>query len=179
MVTGTVHLLSISGSHLGLVAVLMFILVRRALLIVVPASWLLALSCRITPTRLAAVATMLPVTAYACLAGAELATIRSLVMVLVALMAKWLGYEQRMFHALSVAAMAILLHDPQAIYDISFQLSFLSVCAIAWWLSWTALTQDDGTTVTPSRLSRIMQWAGNAFVMSAVVTLTTLPLVAL
>jgi competence protein ComEC len=179
MVTGTVHLLSISGSHLGLVAVLMFILVRRALLILVPASWLLALSCRITPTRLAAGATMLPVTAYACLAGAELATIRSLVMVLVALMAKWLGYEQRMFHALSVAAMAILLHDPQAIYDISFQLSFLSVCAIAWWLSWSALTQDDRTTVTPSRLSRIMQWVGNAFVMSAVVTLTTLPLVAL
>src|SRR5215475_14461317 len=44
MVTGTVHLLSISGSHLGLVALLMFILVRRALVMLLPTAWLLALS---------------------------------------------------------------------------------------------------------------------------------------
>src|SRR5690349_911122 len=178
MVTGTVHLLSISGSHLGLVAALMFLLVRRTLLRLLPASWLLALSSRITPTRLAAVATVFPVTAYACLAGAELATVRSLMMVLVALVAKWLGYEQRMLHALSVAAVVILLHDPQAIYDISFQLSFLSVCAIAWWLSWSAVTEEDRTGAAPSRLSRVMRWTKEAFVMSVVVTLTTVPLVA-
>lgn len=178
MVTGTVHLLSISGSHLGLVAALMFLLVRRALLMLLPASWLLALSSRITPTRLAAVATVFPVTAYACLAGAELATVRSLMMVLVALVAKWLGYEQRMLHALSVAAVVILLHDPQAIYDISFQLSFLSVCAIAWWLSWSAVREEDRTGDAPSRLSRVMRWTKEAFVMSVVVTLVTVPLVA-
>ncbi len=84
MVTGTVHLLSISGSHLGLVAMITFMAVRRGLLLL-PASWLLALSRRITPTRVAAVATVAPVTAYACLAGAEVATVRSLLMVLVAL----------------------------------------------------------------------------------------------
>jgi competence protein ComEC len=178
MVTGTVHLLSISGSHLGLVAVLMFLLVRRAVLILLPVSWIVSLSRRITPTRLAAVLTMFPVTAYACLPGAELATVRSLMMVLVALIAKWLGHEQRMFHALSVAAGAILFHDPQAIYDISFQLSFLSVCAIAWWLSRSAVTQDDRTAVEPSWFARVMQWGQDAFVMSAVVTLTTVPLVA-
>jgi competence protein ComEC len=178
MVTGTVHLLSISGSHLGLVAVLMFMLVRRALLMLLPTSWLLSLTCKITPTRLAALATVFPVTAYACLAGAELATVRSLMMILVALMAKWLGHEQHMFHALSVAAIAILLHDPQTIYDISFQLSFLSVCTIAWWLSHSVITKDEGAVGMPSRLSRVMQWVEDAFVMSAVVTLTTVPLVA-
>src|SRR5215467_3827765 len=178
MVTGTVHLLSISGSHLGLVAVLMFILVRRALVMLLPTAWLLALSRKITPTRVAAVATVFPVTAYACLAGAELATVRSLVMVLVALITKWLGQEQRVFHALSVAAVAMLLHDPQVIYDISFQLSFMSVCAIAWWLSRPALPGDEATEDTPSRISRVIQWARDAFVMSAVVTLTTAPLVA-
>jgi competence protein ComEC len=178
MVTGTVHLLSISGSHLGLVAALMFLMVKRALLILLPASWLLAVSCRITPTRLAAVATVFPVTAYACLAGAELATVRSLIMVLVALIAKWLGHEQRMFHALSVAALVILLHDPQALYDISFQLSFLSVSAIAWWLSWSTVPTDDRSATPGSWLSRAMQWGAEAFVMSVVVTLTTLPLVA-
>ena len=137
MVTGTVHLLSISGSHLGLVTLLIFAVVRWAMLLL-PADWLLALSRRITPTRLAAVCTLLPVAGYACLAGAELATMRSLLMVTVGLSAIWLGQERRLFHALSAAAVGILLHDPQALFDISFQLSFLSVIAIAGWLSWPA-----------------------------------------
>jgi len=99
MVTGTVHLLSISGSHLGLVALLIFAVVRWTM-ILLPADWLLALSRRITPTRMAAVCTLLPVAGYACLAGAELATMRSLLMVTVGLSAIWLGQERRMFHAL-------------------------------------------------------------------------------
>jgi competence protein ComEC len=175
MVTGTVHLLSISGSHLGLVAMLSFLAVRRGLLYL-PAVWLLALSRTITPTRVAAVATVIPVTIYACLAGAEVATVRSLLMVLVALMAKWLGYEQRMFHALAAAALAIVLHDPQAIYDISFQLSFLSVCAVAWWLARSAIVTEEEAP-SPSRLSRTKQWTWEVLVMSALVTLTTIPLV--
>ncbi len=175
MVTGTVHLLSISGSHLGLVAMLSFVAVRRGLLCL-PAGGLLALSRRITPTRIAAITTVMPVTVYACLAGAELATIRSLLMILVALMAKWLGYDHRMFHALAAAALTILLHDPQAIYDISFQLSFLSVCAVAWRL--TRSSEDsDRTAQSSSALSRGKEWVREALVMSGVVTLTTIPLV--
>ncbi|HEU4501628.1 MAG TPA: DNA internalization-related competence protein ComEC/Rec2 [Nitrospira sp.] len=177
MVTGTVHLLSISGSHLGLVAMITFVAVRRGLLLL-PASWLLALSRRITPTKVAAVATVVPVTAYACLAGAEVATVRSLLMVLVALMAKWLGYERRMFHALSAAALIIVAHDPQAIYDISFQLSFLSVSAVAWWLAKTQGAEDHNA---PPRSKRALigQWISDALLMSAVVTVVTIPLVAL
>lgn len=177
MVTGTVHLLSISGSHLGLVAILTFVAVRRAILCL-PSVWLLGLSRRMTATRMAAVATVLPVTVYACLAGAELATVRSLVMILVALITRWLGYEQRMFHALAVAAVAILLHDPQAIYDISFQLSFLSVCAIAWWLARPVGPQEEEQEPARSLISKGMQWGRDAMAMSAVVTLATIPLVA-
>jgi len=177
MVTGTVHLLSISGSHLGLVAMITFVAVRRGLLLL-PASWLLALSRRITPTKVAAVSTVAPVTAYACLAGAEVATVRSLLMVLVALMAKWLGYERRMFHALSAAALIIVAHDPQVIYDISFQLSFLSVSAVAWWL---AKIKDAGNPNAPPPSKRVLigQWISDAVLMSAVVTVVTIPLVAL
>jgi competence protein ComEC len=177
MVTGTVHLLSISGSHLGLVAMITFMAVRRGLLLL-PAYWLLALSRWITPTRAAAVATVAPVTAYACLAGAEVATVRSLLMVLVALMAKWLGYERRMFHALSAAALIIVAHDPQAIYDISFQLSFLSVSAVAWWLAKTEGAGDPNESPR-SKPALIGRWIGDAVLMSAVVTVVTLPLVAL
>ena len=177
MITGTVHLLSISGSHLGLVAILTFLGVKRMVLLL-PSVWLLGLSRRIAPARLAACATAFPVTAYACLAGAELATIRSLVMLLVALMAKWLGCEQRMFHALAVAAVGILLHDPRAVYDISFQLSFLSVWAIAWWLSRPVVREGQDQTWKNPWHVRCLGWGRDAVVMSAVITLATVPLVA-
>lgn len=176
MITGTVHLLSISGSHLGLVAMLSFVAIKQGCLWL-PASWLLRMSRRITATRLAAAVTLFPASAYACLAGAEVATVRSLVMVLVALAAKWLGYEQRIFHALAAAALAIVLHDPQVIYDISFQLSFLSVCAVGWRLSQAPRVEEEGVE-RPSRLARAGQWGMEALVMSAVVTITTMPLVA-
>ena len=177
MATGTVHLLSISGSHLGLVALIIFAVVRWAM-ILLPAHWLLALSRRITPTRMAAVCTLLPVAGYACLAGAELATMRSLLMVAVGLSAIWLGQERRLFHALSAAAVGMLLHDPQALFDISFQLSFLSVLAIVGWLSWPAMAEAEERQIEPSFLRTCARWGRDSVVMSGVVTLVTVPLVA-
>ncbi|MEK7764556.1 MAG: DNA internalization-related competence protein ComEC/Rec2 [Nitrospirota bacterium] len=179
MATGTVHLLSISGSHLGLVALLIFAVVRWATLLL-PSDWLLVLSRKITPTRLAAVCTLLPVASYACLAGAELATMRSLLMMTVGLSAIWLGQERRLFHALSAAAVGILLHDPQALFDISFQLSFLSVVAIAGWFSWptAAAAEAEELPSQPSLLRTCARWGIDSVVMSGVVTLVTVPLVA-
>jgi competence protein ComEC len=177
MATGTVHLLSISGSHLGLVALLIFAVVRWGTLLL-PADWLLALSRRITPTRLAAVSTLLPVAGYACLAGAELATMRSLLMMAVGLSAVWLGQERRLFHALSAAAVGMLLHDPQALFDISFQLSFLSVIAIAGWLSWPTAANSEELPDEPSFLRTCIRWGRDSVAMSGVVTLVTLPFVA-
>lgn len=177
MVTGTVHLLSISGSHLGLVALLIFAVVRW-MMILLPADWLLFLSRRITPTRIAVACTIVPVTGYACLAGAELATMRSLLMVAVGLMAIWLGQERRLFHALSAAALVILLHDPQALFDISFQLLFLSVLAIAGWLAWRTAADVEKFPSEPSLLKTCAGWGRDSVLMSGVVTMVTLPLVA-
>jgi competence protein ComEC len=123
---------------------------------------------RITPTRIAAVCTFVPVAGYAFLAGAELATMRSLLMVTVGLSAIWLGQERRLFHALSAAALAILLHDPQALFDISFQLSFLSVFAIAGWLSWPATHEPLTLLNEPSLLKSCAHWGRDAMVMSGV-----------
>lgn len=177
MVTGTVHLLSISGSHLGLVALVIFVVVRWATRLL-PSGWLLTLSRKITPTRVAVICTLLPVAGYACLAGAELATIRSLLMVAVGLSAIWLGQERHLFHALSAAAVGILLHDPQALFDISFQLSFLSVLAIAGWLSWPATAEPEQLQDKPSLLRTCIRWGRDSVAMSGIVTLVTLPLVA-
>ena len=177
MVTGTVHLLSISGSHLGLVALIVFAALRWTM-VLLPANWLLALSRKITPTRIAAVCTFMPVAGYACLAGAELATMRSLLMVTVGLSAIWLGQERRLFHALSAAAVGILLHDPQALFDISFQLSFLSVMAIAGWLSRQTTADSEKLRDKPPLLRTCVRWVRDSVAMSGVVTVATAPLVA-
>jgi len=176
MTTGTIHLLSISGSHLGLIAVVVFGAVRRGLTFL-PALLLLGMSRFVTPTRVAILCTWLVVTFYALLAGAELATMRAWVMICLGLATIWIGSERHLLHALAGAAVLILLHDPRAIGDISFQLSFLSVLAIIW------------VVASPSRLDNPDEQAGTkwevwgrhvreAVVLGATVTLVTTPLVA-
>ncbi len=176
MTTGTIHLLSISGSHLGLIAVVVFWVIRRGLTFL-PALMLLGMSRFVTPTRVAILCTWLVVTFYALLAGAELATMRAWVMICMGLATIWIGSERRLLHALAGAAFVILLHDPRAIGDISFQLSFLSVLAII------------RVVASPSREDNPDEQAGTkrgvwgrhvreAVVLGAAVTLVTTPLVA-
>jgi competence protein ComEC len=178
MATGTVHILSISGSHLGLVALLSFMLMKGACRIL-PAMWLLALSRVITPTRLAAVATIVLVTFYTLLAGAEVATVRSLVMIAIVMLAVWLGRTHDLLRAVACAALLLVLQNPRAIYDISFQLSFMAVAAIALVIGARAGDAADGL---PPRHVSIRDTAGtwlrDYLWLTGGVTLATLPLVA-
>ena len=103
MTTGTVHILSISGSHLGLIAFLAF-LIAKWLCRSLPALWLLRLSRAVTPTRCAVILTVAPVVLYTLLAGAQIATVRSLVMILLFLVAVWLGRPNRVVVTLACAA---------------------------------------------------------------------------
>lgn len=177
MITGTIHLLSISGSHLGLVSVVLFGIVRRVVLWL-PSSFLLTLSRRVTPSQTSLIVTWPAVVLYALLAGAELATIRSLVMITLGMMAVWLGYERHLQHAMAAALLIIVGHDPRAIYDISFQLSFLSVLAMIGLLSHTRSASNEESDLHQPPRHIITRYVCNAFLMSGVITLITLPVVA-
>ena len=178
MVTGTAHLLSISGSHLGLVALVMFWSAKWGILRLPPAL-LLKLSRTLTPSRVAILLAWPPVALYTLLAGAELATIRSLVMITLGLIAVWLGHERYLHHAMAAAALVIVLHDPRAIFDISFQLSFLSVLMIlqtGWWISrWR-----EGSPSGPNGIAQtVAGYVRDVLFMSGAVTLASFPVVAL
>lgn len=178
MATGTVHILSISGSHLGLVALLSFLFVKGACRIL-PAAWLLALSRFVTPTRLAAVATLVLVTFYTLLAGAEVATVRSLVMIAIVMLAVWLGRGHDLLIAVACAALLLVAQNPRVIYDISFQLSFVAVVAIA--LVVGARMDDDADGLPPRDVSlreTAGVWVSDYLRLTVGVTLATLPLVA-
>ena len=176
MTTGTVHILSISGSHLGLIALLSFALLRKTCLLL-PSMLLLSLSRWLTATRLAAVLTLVPVLAYAVLAGAETATIRSAIMITVALWTVWLGSPHYLLHALAAAAGLTLLVHPAALYDISFQLSYVSVWVLALALS-RETPADELAAQQPSTAERMRSWLRQSLRLTVWVTLATVPLVA-
>jgi competence protein ComEC len=176
MATGTVHILSVSGSHLGLIALLSFVLFRRACLLL-PSLLLLSLSRWLTASRLAAVLTFCPVAAYTLLAGAETATIRSSIMITVGLWALWRGSPQYVLHALAAAAGLTLLVHPPALYDISFQLSYVSVLVLALAIERGA-RRDASSEPSSSASGRAVCWLWESVRLTALVTLATLPLVA-
>ncbi|MBI1820973.1 MAG: DNA internalization-related competence protein ComEC/Rec2 [Nitrospirae bacterium] len=130
MASGTTHILSISGSHLALVAFLVF-QIAKFLLLRLPEPLLLNLSRFILPSKLALAFSIPPVLLYGLLAGNQVATNRSMIMIVVFLIGQFLNREQSLFNPLALSALVILLWDPLQIYDISFQLSFGSVLSIS------------------------------------------------
>lgn len=177
MATGTVHLLSISGSHLGLVAAVGYGLVRF-LIVRMPTMIVLTITRRLTISQLVILCTWPAVALYTLLAGAELATVRSLVMITMAMAAVWLGRDRHLNHAMAVALLLIVGHDPRALFDISFQLSFLSVFVMIRMIGLTASWDKEPGQVGESWVSRAARYGGNALSFSAVLTVTTFPLVA-
>jgi len=125
-VTGLGHVLVVSGLHVALVAWVSFMLIQKGL----SRSYELAL--RTNLRKIAALLTCIPVIAYACLAGFQVPSQRSMLMVLVFLFSMILGKEKDVWSTLSIAALVVLAVDPHSLFTISFQLSFLAVAGILW-----------------------------------------------
>ncbi|MBL8038824.1 MAG: DNA internalization-related competence protein ComEC/Rec2 [Nitrospira sp.] len=177
MATGTVHLLSISGSHLGLVATVVYWVVRF-LIVRLPTTLILLITRRLTISQLAILFTWPAVALYTLLAGAELATVRSLVMITMAMIALWLGHDRHLNHTMAVALLLIVCHDPRAIFDISFQLSFLSVFVMIQLIGLLGTRNKEPIQRAHVWGSRVTIYGAKALSFSAVLTVTTFPLVA-
>ena len=183
MISGTTHLLSISGSHLALVAWVVFNLTRRSLRRM-PGPWLLLFSRRMTVTRLSVLVTLVPVVFYTVLAGSQVATVRSLIMILVYLAAVWLQRSDDSLNALAIAALVVVLWDPQAIFSISFQLSYVAVLAMVLIGEHRFAERNNGagsaeeTVRDGSWPRRWLEKAGGFFLITVVAGAATLPLTA-
>ncbi|HXC62622.1 MAG TPA: DNA internalization-related competence protein ComEC/Rec2, partial [Nitrospiria bacterium] len=175
MASGTTHILSISGSHLGLVAFVVFLLVRRSLRLL-PAPIFLRLTIWLTPSQIAACVTFFPVVFYALIAGGQSATVRSLIMILLYLLAVILQREDDLLNALAFAAILTLLWEPQAIMDISFQLSYGSVLAMGLFLRWWEEHKPEEVEMT-SR-ARLIRSSVLMLLLTLTTTVWTAPLVA-
>ena len=122
--TGMAHLLVISGLHLSIVAAAMFAAVRLAMMLFPE------LANRGYANKVAALAAMLAVCAYASIAGHHVSTVRALVMVLAYMLAVAIDRSREAIASLALAAIVICVALPGSTADIGFQLSFASVIAI-------------------------------------------------
>jgi competence protein ComEC len=131
MVSGLYHILSISGLHMWLVAGGVFWAVRAALALA-PG---LALGRPIR--KWAAAAALLMALFYMLLADSGVATTRSFVMVAIVFFAIMVDRPALSMRNLALAALAILLIEPNAVIEAGFQMSFLAVLGlVAFYEAW-------------------------------------------
>ena len=159
-VTGTAHLMAISGLHVGLVAGLGLIL-GRGLARIMPGALTLA-----PAAHWGAILALVSATAYAALAGFSIPTQRALIMLLVVLGASLARRRWQRSAALCVALLCVLLTQPLAVYDPGTWLSFVAVAGLMW-------------AIWPARLaagSALRQALGNAWQVQVAACLVLVPI---
>ena len=125
-ITGTAHLMAISGLHVGLVAGL-GLLAGRGLARIVPGALRLAPSA-----HWGALAGLLAAASYAALAGFSVPTQRALIMLAVLLSASLARRRWHRGSALCVALAVVLVAQPLAVFDAGTWLSFVAVAGLLW-----------------------------------------------
>ena len=122
--SGLSHLLAIAGLHMGLVAAFVFFLVRGGLALAPP------VALRWPIKKIAAAATLFVLFGYLLVSGAAIPTQRAFVMnglVFAAILVDRLRISMRIC---ALAAIAVLLIDPESIVGPSFQMSFSAVVGL-------------------------------------------------
>ncbi len=122
--TGVSHILCISGFHVGVIALFFFTLMYS-----VARCFPTLLLC-LNPRRLILLLTIPVLLFYLVLSGGAPATVRAVIMICAYIVAVFLQRETDPVHALMLAALLILAVSPPALFDISFQLSFLAIWGI-------------------------------------------------
>lgn len=122
--TGVNHILSISGFHVGVIALFIFqagfLAARRSAFLLLYAH----------PRRVILVLTIPVILFYLFLSGCAPATVRSVIMIITFSIALLLDRETDPLNSLALAALLILSFSPVSLFDISFQLSFLAIWGI-------------------------------------------------
>ena len=171
--SGTMHILSISGAHLSILAAFLFFsfywLLRRSEYLIL----------HYPVKKIAAALCLPPLAAYSLLAGAGTPIIRSLIMVIVFMTALCADKRTSLFIPLALAALIILIWNPNSLFTASFQLSFMAVASMAMAAPLlTRITQAQKAAKTPAdRVKQILRRSTlAALAVSVAVTIGTAPL---
>ncbi len=125
--TGTTHLMVISGSHIGLIAGLAYLLVVRLWARTGILAW--------SPQQIAASIAAITAILYAGLTGFSVPAQRAALMVAVAMLAIIQQRNSRPYPLLALALLAVLMIDPLVVLLPGFWLSFIAVSLIIYVLA--------------------------------------------
>ncbi len=114
LATGTIHMLSISGMHIEMVAVALLI---TGMIVRLPRSWTL-------------VGTAVICIAYALLCGANPPVARATIMLCAACAARLVGWPYTSLNILALAGLVLLTQRTAIAFEIGTQLSFLAVAVL-------------------------------------------------
>ena len=168
--SGVMHIFAISGIHLSLVASALFLvfywLLRRSSFL------LLRFPCK----KLALLSTIPFLTTYALLAGAQTPVLRSLIMVVVFIVAFCAQRQRSSFTTLAFAALLILIENPLSLFTVSFQLSFIAVASLIFVFpklkQWIQVS-NDRTSISIPLHKKILPWIVAALLVSITATFGT------
>ncbi len=171
--SGLGHVLSISGLHMALVAGSVFWLIRA----------LLALSPRLALTRpikkWAAAGALAAATFYLTISGSNVATQRSYVMLAVILCAVMIDRRAITLRNVAIAALIVLILEPESLLTASFQMSFAATLALV--AGYEALRDRADRTLSLANLAdrglagRLWFSAHGLFLTSLIAALATTP----
>lgn len=113
-ISGVAHIIAISGFNIGIVAYVLFIILKMFPI----------------PRTAQYILTMVLLVLYAFLTGGQPPVVRATIMTVVFLASFILERESEPINTLSAAALILLIMNPLNLFDVGFQLSFISVLSI-------------------------------------------------
>lgn len=147
--SGSLHVLAVSGLHVGLITALCF----------------LSFSLLQIPRKTVCFLTIGSVMLYACLVGFRPSVLRASFMAILFLIAQIIDRDADLINLLAFAALILLLINPAQLWDVGFQLSFAAVACIVYllprWIDFIAnIFMDASTQAEHSVSQREEAWGG-------------------
>jgi competence protein ComEC len=169
--TGTSHILAISGLHIGMVAAFSFFL----FFLILKRSEYLMLKFNIVKS--AASFAFIFVLLYALIAGMGVTVTRATIMAFVFLMALLLSKQKEFYSTLALAGLIILIISPQSLFDVSFQLSFVSVLAIIYMMPRLNILMPKAISFFPEWMHGFVRYFYAMITVCVAATIGTMPLI--
>ena len=172
--SGTFHVLAVSGLHVGLVAMFCYF----------------GFSLFRFPQKILCLLTIIAVLVYACLIGFRPSVFRAALMAILFLVAILIDRDADLYNLLAFAALVLLFLNPQQVWDVGFQLSFVAVAAIVYFVPkmerpfrrlWESAegssSGDEGSVLTKIRNTTI-KWLVISYLVTLAAQIGTGPLIA-
>ena len=172
--SGTFHVLAVSGLHVGLIAMFCYF----------------GFSLFRLPQKMLCLLTIAAVLIYACLIGFRPSVFRASLMAILFLFATLIDRDADLFNLLAFAALVLLLLNPEQLWDVGFQLSFVAVASIVYfvpkmevplrrlWEDEEDSSSQDGIPVLTRFRNRVVKWLVLSYLVTLAAQIGTTPLIA-